>query len=224
GESHPNVRGTIVSSIEAGVLQENGLTDEGKQQAIAAGRELQTLLQGAGVLPENTILLTSPFSRARETAEALQTCIGCEMRVDNDLRERWFGSLEGHLNDRYAEVWAEDARNAAAAPHGAESSAAVAARMAASLRRARKETELRQRHYSGEGLPFAAGPAALVLVSHGDALQILQCALAGADLRDHRRLPHLGNAEVRKLRLAVPGREEAAVTGAGAANGAATAA
>jgi len=43
-----------------------------------------------------------------------------------------------------------------------------------------------------------------VLVAHGDTLQILQTAFAAEidfDARKHRSLPHLGNAEVREMRV-----------------------
>ena len=43
-----------------------------------------------------------------------------------------------------------------------------------------------------------------VFVAHGDTLQILQTAFAAEidfDARKHRRLPHLGNAEVREMRF-----------------------
>jgi broad specificity phosphatase PhoE len=42
----------------------------------------------------------------------------------------------------------------------------------------------------------------LLLVSHGDALQILQTAFAGRDASTHRQLQHLQTAEIRCFRLA----------------------
>jgi hypothetical protein len=42
----------------------------------------------------------------------------------------------------------------------------------------------------------------LLLVSHGDALQILQTAFAGRDASEHRQLQHLQTAEIRPLLLA----------------------
>ena len=83
--------------------------------------------------------------------------------------------------------------------------------MAAVVRRARREVSIRQRFYSGDdGQPFPPGPSAVVLVSHGDALQLLHCALAGRPAEQHRSLPHLENCGVRVLRPPPPPAGEAA--------------
>lgn len=68
--------------------------------------------------------------------------------------------------------------------------------------RARKEVSIRQRYYSGEeGQPFPPGPSAVILVSHGDTLAMLQCILAGRPVEGHRSLmPHLENCGIRVLR------------------------
>lgn len=95
----------------------------------------------------------------------------------------------------------------------------VAARAAAVVRRAKKEVSMRQRFYSGDdGQPFPVGPSAVVLVSHGDALQMLQCALAGRPVEQHRSLPHLENCGIRVLRPPPPtATPKAAVVAAAAA-------
>ena len=41
----------------------------------------------------------------------------------------------------------------------------------------------------------------ILLVSHGDTLQILQAGFLRVDPSGHRRLPHLDTAEIRELRL-----------------------
>jgi probable phosphoglycerate mutase len=41
----------------------------------------------------------------------------------------------------------------------------------------------------------------ILLISHGDALQILQTAFAGQDASTHRQLEHLQTAEIRQLRM-----------------------
>ncbi len=45
----------------------------------------------------------------------------------------------------------------------------------------------------------------ILLVSHGDTLQILQAGLAGLDPAAHRGLPHLETAEIRPVRPARAG-------------------
>lgn len=119
-----------------------------------------------------------------------------------DLRERWFGNFEGR-NDTasYQKVWALDGLSARHSEFGVESATDVAQRAAAVVQRIRKEVSIRQRFYTGdEGQPFPPGPSAVILVSHGDALQLLQCFLAGRPLEQHRSLPHLENCGIRVLR------------------------
>ncbi len=96
----------------------------------------------------------------------------------------------------------------------------MAERAAAVVRRARREVSVRQRFYSGDdGQPFPPGPSAVVLVSHGDALQTLQCALAGRPVEQHRSLPHLDNCGIRVLRPPPPaGGAVAAEAAEGAAD------
>eukprot|EP00752_Nemacystus_decipiens_P013070 g11559.t2 len=202
GQSHPNIAGKIVSGMEEGVDPANGLTELGLEQAQTAGKELKEVLLRAGCSPANTIVLTSPFSRARETAEAIRECLDCELREERDLRERFFGDFDGEEDaPSYAKVWALDAVSARHRELGVEPAAEVAARTAAVVRRARREASIRQRFYTGgDGQPFPAGPSAVVLVSHGDALQVLQCALAGRPVEQHRSLPHLENCGIRVLR------------------------
>ena len=55
------------------------LTPEGRQQARALGERLA----GEGVRPD--AILTSPLIRARETAEALATALGCESEAADAL-------------------------------------------------------------------------------------------------------------------------------------------
>ncbi|CAM9870711.1 unnamed protein product, partial [Ectocarpus sp. 8 AP-2014] len=147
-------------------------------------------------------VVTSPFSRAKETAEAIRECLDCDLREERDLRERYFGELDGREDHAsYAKVWALDA---VSARHG---ELGVAERAAAVVRRLRKEISIRQRYYSGDdGQPFPPSPSVVVLVSHGDALQLLQCALAGRPAEQHRSLPHLENCGIRVLRPP-PGEE-----------------
>eukprot|EP00904_Undaria_pinnatifida_P004958 jgi/Undpi1/1592/HiC_scaffold_11.g04982.m1 len=192
-DSKPNVSGKIVSLMEGGVDPANGLTEEGLAQAQKAGRELKEVL-------------TSPFSRARETAEAIRECLDCELREEGDLRERGFGEFEGRDDaPSYQKVWALDALSSHHDQFGVEPASEVAARAAAVVKRVLKEVSIRRRFYTGEGQPFPPGPSAVVLVSHGDALQLLQCLLAGRPLEQHRSLPHLENCGVRALR---PPQEE----------------
>jgi probable phosphoglycerate mutase len=100
------------------------------------------------------------------------------------LRERCFGDWEGTPTANYRKVWAAD--EAGHAADGVEPAFAVLDRVSAFI------VDLEGRH-SGRDI---------LLVSHGDTLQILQAGFARMDPARHRRLPHLETAEIRRLHLA----------------------
>jgi broad specificity phosphatase PhoE len=178
GQSRANVSGIIVSSIEADRRGDFGLSEAGREQAAAAAR-------GCG-LPAETVICSSDFARARQTAQIVRDCLGAApVLVGPALRERFFGDFDGGPAARYAEVWAADADGTAGAA-GVEPPSAVLARAAGLV------AGLEQRYRDRE----------ILLVSHGDTLQILQAGFAGIDPARHRTVPHLATAEIRPLRLA----------------------
>ena len=92
GQSKANARGIIVSRIENDRRGDYGLSELGRQQALAAAR-------GCG-LPGNTVICSSDFSRARQTAEIVRAHLGApEVVIAEALRERCFGGL-GRVSDR----------------------------------------------------------------------------------------------------------------------------
>jgi len=89
GQSKANVAGIIVSRIENDRRGDYGLSELGRQQALAAAR-------GCG-LPGDTVICSSDFSRARQTGEIVRAHLGArEVVLAEALRERGFG------------VWAAD--------------------------------------------------------------------------------------------------------------------
>ena len=179
GESTANVEGVIVSAPGRRALEEVGLTACGREQAREAAAAARA--QGLGA---HTLVITSDFARARQTAEELAAGLGVAApRVDERLRERGFGAHEEGPTTAYDEVWGRD-RARAAHPDGVEPVAEVASRVLATLAAADEEV---------------ARGADVVLVAHGDVLQIALALGAGRDPHDHREVPHLGNAELREL-------------------------
>lgn len=157
------------------------LTDRGRAQAVSTARATE--------LSAGTLVVTSDFARAYETARIAADIWGTNApHIDIRLRERNFGSLEGGPSHRYDEVWAADALGASL-PEGVETVHQVA------LRTQSLVTELLS-------LP---GTCDIVLVAHGDVLQIAQTSIIGTSASAHRALPHLGNAE---LRLLLPRSDE----------------
>jgi broad specificity phosphatase PhoE len=181
GQSKANVLGVIVSSVERDRGGDYGLTAEGRRQARAAAC-------GSG-LPAGTLICSSDFARAVETAGIAADCLGAAAAVTAPaLRERYFGDFDGGPVSEYARVWATDAAGSAPAG-GAEPAAAVLDRVSAFI------AGLEARHRDRD----------ILLVSHGDTLQVLQAGFARIDPAAHRSLPHLETAEIRPVRLAPPG-------------------
>ena len=134
-----------------------------------------------------TLIVSSDFRRARETAEIIHRQLDSHspLSFDQRLRERDFGELELGPDSAYAEVWQEDEINANNHLRAVESPNHVMARV----------SELVSDYESGYS------KATVLLVSHGDALQILQTAFAKQDASQHRRQRHLETAEIRPLLL-----------------------
>lgn len=171
GHSQANARGIIVSSPERG-LDDFGLSPTGEAQ-------LEALLADWR-WPAPTRALHSDFRRTTETAARVATCFGLALEPEPRLRERHFGELEGQGDDRYPEVWARDAEAPDHRAFGVEPVSAVATRMCAVV------DALETRH-RGE---------TLLLVSHGDPLQILLTALEGQPLTRHRDRAPLAPASI----------------------------
>ena len=181
GESIANQQGIIVSAPENG-LSDYGLSDSG-QTNIKQSLE-------AGVLPQITHIISSDFKRARESAEIAQALLqfNQDITFTENLRERFFGDFELKANDCYQIVWDNDAVNSAHTIDNVESADAVMDRTSSLIQSIEKK-------FTGE---------TFLLVSHGDALQILQAAFHKSPASEHRLLPHLDTAEIRELVLTSP--------------------
>lgn len=172
-ESEANVA-RIIASAPAEAVGSWGLTERGYSQVREA-----TLPDAFG---RDTLVVSSDFKRARETAETLAIRIGCPAPIFSEaLRERHFGPFEGKEDAYYRHVWEFDARGETCP--GVESVESVARRVECLL------GELRSRH----------DDATIVLVSHGDVLQVALAVARGFSPFRHREIPHLGNAECREL-------------------------
>jgi len=181
GESVPNTRGVILSDLEEGKKTDHTLTKNGEEQVLRSVHEAK---QG-GFLNSGTIIYASPFSRTRRTAEIAKEvlCVEAEIVLDERLRERWFGDWEGTGNANYQKVWDRDFVDADHNDANVESTAEVARRVAGLI------SDLEEA-YSGK---------VILLVSHGDALQILQTFFEDQPSSLHRGIEHLKVAEVRQV-------------------------
>lgn len=179
GQSLANLRGIIVSHPENG-CSDFGLSELGRRQVLDS-------LAGDHSLNERTLIVSSDFSRALESANIAHRQLACAhpIVIDERLRERHFGDLELTSDHGYADVWREDAANPEHNSRGVESARQVMRRVTALV----ADYEASHRDTT------------LLLVSHGDALQLLQTGFCKQDASRHRSLKHLETAEIRLLSL-----------------------
>ncbi|MCG6656595.1 histidine phosphatase family protein [Halomonas campisalis] len=174
GHSQANASGVIISTPDRG-LDAFGLSPQGREQLDRVVAEWSW--------PAPTHILHSDFLRTAETAARVAEHFALPLSGEPGLRERDFGELEGQPDSRYPDIWALDAADPTHRRFGVESVAAVARRMLGVIDGLERET----RH------------ATVLLVSHGDPLQILLTALAQRPLSQHRDRPPLAPASITLL-------------------------
>ena len=176
GESVANHRGLIVSCPDNAV-NGYGLTASGARQVTDSALATQ--------LDRRTIIVSSDYLRARQTAELMHEITSAETSVELDpgLRERNFGEWELRGQAAYQTVWKNDLENPNLSIGEVESVADV-------LDRARKVISRLNGLYQNKSI---------LLVGHGDVLQILLAFHHRLDPRFHRSLTAIKNAEIRIL-------------------------
>ena len=169
-------QGIIVSSLEAGTDPEYGLTEDGRDEVEASIDRSD--------LSSDTLIIASPFSRAFESAVLAEQRLGARaVRCALELGERFFGELDGKSTDNYKSVWERDRRDSTAEYMGVEPADLVAVRGLQLIKQLDEE-------YGG---------ATILLVSHGDTLQILEAVRRGQPAGHHRGLFPLAPGEIRRI-------------------------
>lgn len=176
GESTANRKGLIVCR-EQEALNSYGLTSRGADQTLEAAVKTR--------LDENTIIVSSDFLRARETAQIVHKVIDTKDPVEyyQELRERSFGELNLCEDSNYEQVWRNDLKHPNISTKGVETVPQVLERAMSLLQQL--ESKYRNR--------------TILLVGHGDVLQILISHFNGIECRFHRSLVSIKNAEIRVL-------------------------
>ncbi len=176
GQSKANLAGIIVSRVQTDACGDYGLSEVGREQVLSAARRRE--------LPAGTLVCSSDFARAAQTARIMAQYLGSPQVVfAGALRERCFGIWEGTPTGNYQQVWTAD--EAGTGGNGIEPPHAVLDRATAFI----------------VGLEQQYADLDILLVSHGDTLQILQAGFGRTDPSMHRHLPHLETAEIRRMRL-----------------------
>jgi len=179
GQSLANLQQVIVSHPQNGV-DAYGLSEQGM-------RQVRESVQSSPEFDSSLLIVSSDFRRAWESAEIAQELLGStnSLQFDQRLRERNFGEWELTPDSAYPLVWAGDKINPDNGEKGVESPNQVMARVTALV------CEYEEK-ISG---------ATILLISHGDALQLLLTAFSKQDASEHRRQQHLETAEIRALSL-----------------------
>ena len=176
GESSSNRQGIIVSK-PCNARHYFGLTNKGAEQVMQSATYTR--------LGPDTIVISSDYRRAVETAEILHDiiCLNTPLIFDARLRERDFGTWELTHHDNYRHVWQSDEQFPNQRVNRVESVSSVLSRVLTLV------NELDNTYQNSK----------VLLVGHGDVLQILLAASQGLEPKFHRSLAPLRNAEIRSL-------------------------
>lgn len=202
GQSTANIAEIISSSRSLAYSEKHGLTLFGYEQARGSAYQLLDVLEEEGVKPgQKLVFLSSPFARAKQTAEACIDGLMCNdenqeriktmglkmednVAFDNGLMERYFGRLDSDSIYTYGYVWPMDAINVTHTAFDVESVAAVCTRLSEVVKRCEKQ-------YEGTHI---------VWVSHADILQIGQLYAANAENVGKFSAYRFKNGEVRAMK------------------------
>lgn len=183
GRSTANEAELVVSLPENGV-PEYGLSETGRVDTIALLSREKIIAAGFDLPFTDVLCFTSDFRRAHETAQVFCESLTLPApTIDERLRERGFGAFELQSSENYPTVWERDRTDAEQNFNGVESTASVARRLQSFL-------DEMERTHAGKRI---------VCVSHGDPSQIFQTIFVGLAPNQHRTLPHLENAELRRM-------------------------
>ncbi len=215
GESVPSSQKRVCSSMEAGVDPANGLTEKGREEVVkntTAWIEANQELIAKYLQKDKLVIVSSPFSRTKESAEIVADTIQVKFKkklpkalrgngalkqrivIEEDLRERYFGKFEGQGNsdEVYKKVWVEDTKNPGHGKWKVESANAVQARATQVISKLEEDSK-------------ANGGKLFLLVAHGDTLKITQTGFQKQSASAHcdpKQVPKFQTAEIRELVLA----------------------
>ena len=168
GPSLANLNKLIVSSLRTDQLIEAGLDP----QFIPKLTEQLKVQAGSHALDRQTLIFTSPLKRTRETAQLLKNILNTtEPVISASLIERSFGDFDGGSDENYQKVWNLDLKSDSAESFKVETVAQVQARLISFL--------------SSLDLNKLRG-SKIVLVSHGDPINIILAYAKGDDSVNHR--------------------------------------
>ena len=179
GESKANVAHILLSHPKEGTVS-YGLSQKGKKQVkISVLKNKKNKL-----LDSDIIIYSSDFLRAKETAEITRKLLNVKkINFHKNLRERYFGKYDKTSLDNIKIVWEHDEKNANHKYQRTENPNKVLKRTLILI------NQLENKYKNKK----------ILLVSHGDVLQILYTHVSGKSVGHHRHIPNLETAEIREL-------------------------
>jgi len=221
GQSLANVAHIISSDPNISTVQ-HGLSDLGRQQVLLSAQTFCEQLNQKHQNIKPIVIVSSDFLRAKETAEIYAHVLKTNapihplmtlsknpenesVTLDMRLRERFFGDWNGESDKHYTDVWSQDERDSSHTCWNVESVDCVMERTTSLI----LELDQKLSHIMNDISSSRSADSHVqkgtgckcILVAHGDVLQILQTAFQKCSGRDHRSLPHLETASLRKLVL-----------------------
>jgi broad specificity phosphatase PhoE len=176
GESVANKERIIISSLKDG-LTGYGLTDLGEKRV----KKEVTELRKSKLLDGKTIIISSDFLRTKETANIAKDILKTgPVILSQKLRERDFGKYDKTNVDDYIKGYGTNKDNIT---KNIESPEKIEDRVTSAV----KELETKYKDKN------------ILIVSHGDVLQILQTIFKKIPLTDFRSLPYIDTGEIRHL-------------------------
>lgn len=183
GHSLANEKDIILSHPEDGQLDEFGLSPKGEAEVRLAVEQARS----RDLIPKDLVIISSPFSRTRMSAEIVREVIGIsdDIIIDERLRERYFGEFERKSSTYYLNVWEKDKLWPEHKTWGVESTLEVLERTVDLI----------------HSLECIFTHEHILLVAHGDALQILLTWFTNLPHHSHREVEHLQTAEIRRCNV-----------------------
>lgn len=182
GESEANAAGLISSNLERGV-RTHGLTPKGASQVTSSVNEAKR----KGWLNNKTMIFSSDFKRAAETADIARQILNARpIKFERALRERDLGMFDSKKGLPYTQIWPRTDEEANYHKvKDVEGPQQILSRLARLINKLEEK-------YTTERL---------LLVTHGDIIQVLQAAFAGLSSKPEmaRAIPYINQGEIRHL-------------------------
>lgn len=174
GQSLANLKHLVISSPDNGV-KHYGLSALGKKQALESISKNKDL-------DKNTIIYSSDFKRAIETAEIVSSYLKTKKPIlRKELRERFLGVYEKGKDNMYHKLWEEDIKGKTL--KSVEPVTSVAKRVEKLI----KEIETKYKNKK------------IIFVTHGDIISIGLSIINNKEIIKHHQIYSiLENAEIRK--------------------------